>query len=103
MTEIDHSDKELLMRAMSYLKTANDVLAFLSDHFKAKYHLGPGDQITPDGQILSVSGIQEKEKLNGSLFDPNVTPEPNGSNTNTFGVRDLSDSVAVLHGTTEDH
>jgi hypothetical protein len=61
---LDNGDIQLLHKAMERLTAANGALAFLSDHFRDKYHLSPGQQITPDGRIVSNSGIEQKDILN---------------------------------------
>jgi hypothetical protein len=61
---LDSGDIQLLHKAMERLTAANGALAFLSDHFRDKYNLAPGQQITPDGRIVPNSGIEQKEKLN---------------------------------------
>lgn len=55
MNELDASDKVLLRRAMMRLDSANEIMRFLSEHFRDKYGLTPDNQITPDGQIVSMS------------------------------------------------
>lgn len=52
MNELDMNDKQLLQRAMQRLNSANEVMRFLSDHFRDKYGLTPDHQITPDGAII---------------------------------------------------
>lgn len=64
--ELNPSEKELLHMALENLNKANGVVQFLSDYFRVKYHLTPDNQITPEGEIVSLSDLREKEKQNGT-------------------------------------
>lgn len=78
---LDASDTELLRKALENLNAANGVVHFLSNHFREKYHLGPQHQITPTGEIVTVSGVGEKEKLNGTPTDGDSDSEPTRRDT----------------------
>lgn len=65
---IDEADLILLRRATEKLNGANEVLRFLSEHFRDKYGLTPDNQITPDGQIVSTQVDKlENWETNGAL------------------------------------
>jgi len=55
MRELSLEDKELLSRAYSKVESANSILQFLGEHFQKKYGLQFGEQITPNGEIVSQS------------------------------------------------
>lgn len=49
---LDEADRTYLNSALSQLNEANAVLRFVRDQLAARYKLGEGDQITPDGVII---------------------------------------------------
>jgi hypothetical protein len=100
---LEYSDRIILKRALENLAGANAVVRFLSDHFRDKYNLQSGQQISPEGEIVSNSGLNEKEKLNGSLLNPSDTPDGTRRDTESPPMRDMPDSMAMLHGTTENN
>jgi hypothetical protein len=67
---LDNEDQVLLHLAYEKLHEAECVLRFLSDYFRNKYHLNPGDSITPNGEIQTLQTAMF-EKLENSW---KVTP-----------------------------
>jgi hypothetical protein len=58
---LDNDDQLLLKRAYDKLHEAECILRFLSDHFRDKYKLNPGDSIAPNGEIQTLqSNIFER-------------------------------------------
>lgn len=90
MRELDSGDKELLRRAYEKLKSADEIMRFLSEYFRDRYGLSPDNQITPDGVIVSVSDFGEKEKLNGSFPNSESSSEPERRDTDSHAMRDMS-------------
>lgn len=72
MNALDDGDKLLLQRAMKRLESANDVMRFLSDHFRDKYMLTPDHQITPNGEIIFVGA--ENGATDETLSDYSKVP-----------------------------
>lgn len=66
---ISQDDLLVFQKAVNELNKANAILQFLSNHFRDKYNLQPGDTITPVGQIVSSQG---------NMFD-NWTTNENGT------------------------
>lgn len=69
--ELEHEDKLLLRRAYQRMDSANEIMRFLSDHFRDKYGLTPENQITPDGRIIEITGVP----LDGTANIPNEVRE----------------------------
>jgi hypothetical protein len=101
MTDLDNSDKELLRRAYSRIESANEIMRFLSEYFRDKYGLTPDNQITPAGQIVSVSDLQEKEKLNGSHSGENTDSDSERGGADSLPLQNMSRTIPVLHSTTD--
>jgi hypothetical protein len=51
---LDSDDQLLLKRAYDKLHEAECILRFLSDHFRDKYGLKPGDSIAPNGEFQTL-------------------------------------------------
>ena len=66
--EIDAGDKEILRKALEELAGSQRVVQFLSNHFRDKYHLDANNQVTPTGEIISVSPF-------GGNIKQNATPQ----------------------------
>jgi hypothetical protein len=68
MNEIDDEDKVLLQKAFTELESANRILRFLSDHFRDKYRLTPGQSVLQSGEITSLfpSATIGKEEMKES-------------------------------------
>lgn len=75
MNEIDSSDKVLLQKALQRQAETNSILAFLSDYFREKYNLSPGDQVMPNGEIANTqpSMFGNLENLNEATESSNGT------------------------------
>lgn len=75
MRHLDESDIQLLRKGMERLSIANEIMRFLSDHFRDKYGLTPNNQITPDGEIIEVSPLNDTIKLaDGALSGETGVP-----------------------------
>lgn len=73
--KLNSEDIQLLQRANAKLHEAEAILRFLSDHFRDKYNLTPGDHISELGEIQSSqpSMFGNLENSNGTTNSPDGT------------------------------
>jgi hypothetical protein len=62
-SQLQEEDRVLLQRAIQRVDNANAIVAFLSDYFRDKYGLTPANEITPNGQIITIPTLDGTENI----------------------------------------